>query len=259
MIKKFFVTLIASSAFLVSCNNDDDNGVDKETKIPVEERKALDDKAINEILEDYYFSPKNGKLTKFDTIKGNEDDAYPALKKLAKQDPSGYWYAENPNHIGKGSTVVSNDKTKIHLNYVSTTFRGTNDMDKTNNPLQKHYGALSLGNNGSSIDTGDGSALTDPSFYYFIPSEIEAKNGVTRKNVELTNFVEALKHFKSTDRSTQDGYNFQGVIILPSQLAYGRDKFYTGNALSEYSQYRDVSFIYNIELVKTEERTTTTK
>ena len=32
MIKKFFVTLIACSAFLVSCKNDDDSRIDKETK-----------------------------------------------------------------------------------------------------------------------------------------------------------------------------------------------------------------------------------
>ena len=82
-----------------------------------------------------------------------------------------------------------------------------------------------------------------------------------REHVELKNFVEGLKHFKSTDRSTQDGYNFQGVIILPSQLAYGRNKVYAaGLGISDhFNQFRDVSYIFNIELVKTEERTTTTK
>ena len=54
MIKKFFVTLIACSAVLVGCNNDDDSGVDKETKIPVEERNALDDEAIQQYMEDFH-------------------------------------------------------------------------------------------------------------------------------------------------------------------------------------------------------------
>ena len=250
MIKKFFVTLIACSAFLVSCNNDDDNGVNKETKIPVAERNALDDEAVQQYLEDFYFNPKNGKLTKFDTIKGNEDDAYPALKTIAKQDAAGIWYAENPNHKGTGQTVVSNDASSISISHNSNFFIATNSTD-----YKRKYGSISTG---GTPNSGDGSAVKDPSFYYFIPTETEAKNGVKREHLELKNFIEGLKHFKTTNRSTNDLYNFQGVIILPSRLAYGRNKVYSsGIGISDQlSAYRDISYIFNFELPKIEKRTT---
>lgn len=251
MIKKFFVTLIACSAILVGCNNDDDNGVNKETKIPIEERNALDDEAIQQYMEDFYFNPKNGKLTKFDTIKGNDDDAYPTLKSLAKQDNLGIWYAENPNHKGTGETIVSNDSTSIYLSSVTTYFVATNSTD-----YKRKYGSLGQFYY-SSINTGDGSATQDPTFYYYIPTETEAKNGVKREHVELKNFAEGLKHFKSTNRSTNDLYNFQGVIILPSRLAYARNKYYVqSTGLTEYSTYRDATIVFNFELPKIEKRTT---
>lgn len=251
MIKKFFVTLIACSAILVGCNNDDDNGVNKETKIPIEERNALDDEAIQQYMEDFYFNPKNGKLTKFDTIKGNDDDAYPTLKSLAKQDNLGIWYAENPNHKGTGETIVSNDSTSIYLSSISTYFVATNSTD-----YKRKYGYLGQFYP-SSINTGDGSAEQDPTFYYFTPTATEIKNGVKREHVELKNFAEGLKHFKTTERATTDLYNFQGVIILPSRLAYARNKFYvSGSGLTEYSTYRDATIIFNFELPKIEKRTT---
>ena len=77
-----------------------------------------------------------------------------------------------------------------------------------------------------------------------------------REHLELKNFVEGLKHFKTTERSVNDLYNFQGVIILPSRLAYARNKYYiSGTGLSEYSGNRDRSFIFNFELPKIEKRT----
>ncbi|MBO6212291.1 hypothetical protein [Algoriella sp.] len=251
MIKKFFVTLIACSAFLVSCNNDDDN-VDN---MPIESRNSLDDKAIEQFLNDYYFSPKNGKLTKFDD-KDDSDNNYPSLKTLAKYDPAGYWYAQNPNHVGTGETITSNDSTKVYLSYEMTTFKSTDDLSGENNSSKKYYGSMDIGNNGATFNTADGSALADPNFYYFMPTETEAKNGVTRVNRELKYFTEGLKHFKTTDRAISDLYNFQGVIILPSRSAYARNKYYVSSTygLSDLT-YRDVSFIFNIELPKIEKRT----
>lgn len=259
MIKKFFVTLIACSAFLVSCNNDDDNI----NNMPIESRNSLDDKAIEQYLNDYYFSPgdtingkivRGGTLTKFDSIPGNEDDKYPALKTLIKKDSNGILYAENPNHAGTGKdVVVSNDSTKIHISYNVLMFKATDDLTKANNPTQKYYGTF-----GTYVyptyNIGDGSPVVDPSFYYFTPTEVEAKNGVKREHQELKNFIEGLKHFKPTERDLTDNYNFQGVIILPSRLAFARNQVYVGTGLSDLA-YRDISFIFNFELVKTEKRT----
>lgn len=265
MIKKFFVTFIASAAFLVSCNSDN-NGIriDAETKIPLAERNALDDKAINQYLEDYYFSPgdtingkviKSGVLTRFDTIKGNEDDNYPTVASLAKQDPAGFWYAESPYQKGSetGKTVKSIDESKITISFTAQYFLATNKTSLEDNPAQKIYGTLSSYTN-PTYNIGDGSPVNDPSFYRFIPNSTQEGNGVRREHLELKNFAEGLKHFKSTNRSTEDIYNFQGVIILPSRLAFARNRYFTGSALSDITAFRDASFIFNFELVDVEDR-----
>ncbi len=264
MIKKFFVTLIACSAFLVSCKNDDDSRIDKETKIPIEERNALDDKAIEQYLADHYFSPGdtiNGKVVrvgiimKYDTEEGNKDDKYPSLKSMAVQDPAGYWYAKNPyqKESSEGKTIKSNDDTKIHISFKANYFRATNDITSENNPTKKHYGVL--GTYGQvTYDTGDGSPFSDPDFYYYIPNQEEAKNGVKREHIELKNFSVALKHFKTTERSLQDNFSFQGVIILPSRLAFARNNYFVGTGLTEYSSFRDASFIFNFEIPQIEDR-----
>lgn len=265
MIKKFFLTFIASAAFLVSCNNDDNNnGINPETRIPIAERNALDDKAINQYLEDYYFSPgdtingrvvKSGVLTRFDTIKGNADDNYPSLKSLAIQDAAGFWYAENPYQKGaeNGQTIKSIDESKITISHTSQYFVATNKTSLEDNPAQKIYGSIYSYFN-PTYNTGDGSPGTDPEFYRFIPTTTQESNGVRRENRELKYFAEGLKHFKSTKRSTQDIYNFQGVIILPSRLAFARNRYFTGTGLSEFSSFRDASFIFNFELVEVEDR-----
>jgi hypothetical protein len=266
MIKKFFVTFIASVAFLVSCNDDNSIRIDAETKIPIAERNALDDKAINQYLEDYYFSPgdtvngkviKSGVLTKFDTIKGNADDKYPSLKSLAKQDAAGFWYAENPYQKGSatGKTIKSIDESKITISYYVQNFRATEKTSLEDNPSQKFYGTLGgyLTSPNPTYNYGDGSAVNDPIFYRYIPTATEEKNGVKREHLELKYFAEGLKHFTSTNRSKQDIYNFQGVIILPSRLAFARNRYFTGTSLSDI-QYRDVSFIFNFELVDVEDR-----
>lgn len=246
MIKKFFVTLLATAAFFTSCKSDDDNN-----ELSTEQQDSLDDQAIEEYLEQHYFSQDNGKITKFDTIAGNEDDKNnPSLKSLAKKDPAGFYYAYRPGVTADGPSIVSNDDSKILISYDVKTFEATNDTD-----IYKYkYGTIS--NYANTINTGDGSATTDPSFYYYQLTSEQIKNGIKREHIELKYFAEALKKFKSTGRSGRELYNFQGVIILPSRLAYGRNKMYTGSSVTANHAYRNASFIFNFELDKVTPRTT---
>ncbi len=239
MIKKFFVTLLATATFFTSCKSDDDN-----KELSVEQQNSLDDQAIEEYLERHYFSADNGKIATFDTITGNEDDNYPSLKQLAVKDPAGYYYAYRPDVEAEGPSIVSSDESEILISYDVKTFEATNDM----NTYKYKYG--SIYNYANTINTGDGSATTDPSFYYYELTETQIKNGIKREHVELKYFAEALKKFKSTLRSGRAQYNFQGVIILPSRLAYGRNKMYTGSAVTANHSYRNASFIFNFELDK---------
>ena len=59
---------------------------------------------------------------------------------------------------------------------------------------------------------------------------------------------------KTTERSLQDNFSFQGVIILPSRLAFARNNYFVGTGLTEYSSFRDASFIFNFEIPQIEDR-----
>lgn len=238
MIKKFFVTLLATAALFTSCKSDDDN-----KELSVEQQNSLDDQAIEEYLEQHYFSSDNGKIAKFDTIRGNEDDLKPSLKSRAVKDPIGFYYVTRPDITANGPSIVSSDKSEILISYDVKTFQATTD-----DAYKYKYG--SIYNYANTINTGDGSAVVDPSFYYYEPTATETKNGIKREHVELKYFAEALKNFKSTERSGRELYNFQGVIILPSRLAYGREKMYTGSSVTTNHNYRNSSFIFNFELDK---------
>lgn len=239
MIKKFFVTLLAASAFLTSCSSDDDN-----KELSVEQRNELDDSAIEEYLENNYFHPRSGVITKFDDTEGNEDDEYPSLKSLAVKDPAGYYYAMRPGVEANGNQVESNDNSKILISYDAKYFEATNDLETYNHKYGSVY------NFNSTINTGDGSANYDPSFYYYPVTQTQLDNGIKREYVELSYFVEGLKKFKATNTSGRDQYNFQGIIILPSRLAYGRNKMYTGDRVTTNHAYRNSSFIFTFELHK---------
>ena len=240
MIKKFFVTLLASATLFTSCNNDDDS----KKEVTIEQRNSLDDQAIDELLENYYFG-LNGKITKFDTIKGNEDDSNKKLKDLVIKDPAGYYYAKNPNVTATGNKIKSNDESSILISYDMRYFISNEDES-----IKTKVGQLY--NYDSTID-GKGTANKDPEFYFYKLTDSEANKGVKREYKEFKNIIEGLKHFNATNTNGSDLYNFQGVIIVPSRLAFGRSKYYTGTNISE-NYLRDYSFILNFELHNVSER-----
>ena len=239
MIKKFFVTLLATATLLTSCSSDDDS-----KELTIEQRNSLDDQAIDELLDQYYFG-LNGKLTKFDTIKGNEDDKFPKLRKYAVKDPAGYYYAVNPEVTAKGSKIKSNDTSSILISYEMKYFI-SNDDESIKTKIGSLYGY------DSTID-GKGTATTDPDFFYFKPTDTEEAKGVKREHREFKNLIDGLKKFSATNTNGADLYNFQGVIILPSRLAFGREKYYTGSNLSN-RYLRDYNFVLNFELHQVKDR-----
>ena len=239
MIKKFFITLLATGALLTSCNNDDDSI----KEVTIAQRDNLDDAAIEELLDQYYFG-LNGKLTKFDTIKGNEDDNNTKLKDLVVKDPAGYFYAKNPNVTASGSKIKSNKESSILISYDVKYFVSNTDENVTSKtgPIYT-FGSTSE----------KGTAAKDPDFFFFEPTEDEAKKGVLPSHREFKNFVDGLKHFNATETNGADLYNYQGIIIIPSRYAFSRDKYYTGTTLSD-AYLRDQNFIFNFELHQVTDR-----
>ncbi|ADX68405.1 MULTISPECIES: hypothetical protein [Weeksella] len=250
MIKKFFFALAAyvSVYSVTSCKKDDDNKdeLDVYVDIPLEQRNALDDEAIQQYLAKYYFHPTNGKLTAKDTIVGTNpttginDDEYPTLDNFAQRDEKGIWYAINPNVQAEGNSITSNKNDSILISYDNYIFRATDNKN-----YKYKFGQVRL----FSSTTERGVPVYDPVFYHVNLTDEQIKSGFKEEYYVLENFVEGLKHFKATNRSSSDLYHMQGVIILPSRLAYARRKVWDGNYLNDQI-YRDYSFVFSFELNK---------
>ncbi|MDR1877608.1 MAG: hypothetical protein LBQ84_08300 [Flavobacteriaceae bacterium] len=220
MIKKILLAgCIISLAFFSSCKSDDD-----EVKtLSIEEQNAADDAAIINFLDNYYFDDL-GKVTKFsDTVTSDDKDP---LSKNAKKDPSGFWYVVNAEaSAGDGENPDGENNILIHytLKYFTATEGGN--------------GYTYLYTASSSIDN-IGVAQENPFFYKKPENSTYDDNYYTIKGI-----VNGLKNFKPTGKGKNDPYDkLQGVIIVPSRLAYARNSNYLGLA--------DVTFILNFELYK---------
>ena len=70
----------------------------------------------------------------------------------------------------------------------------------------------------------------------------------------MEGFQEAIRKFKAFDVGDDQNYNLQGVIIVPSRAAYARDEHYASGQTSA-SPFRNVSFIFNVQVYHTRART----
>lgn len=257
MIKKYIVAAIATSLLIgfTSCKNDDDSkdDVDPYVELSQAERDAVDDDAINKFLSNHYFHPLNGKITTKDTIEGTNpttginDDEYKTLNEFAQRDAKGIVYVLNPDVSAEGRSVTSVENDSIHIHVESRYFRPTTKDTK-------RYYFNSFSPYSTTVDTNI--ALKDPSYYYYPLTQSLIDLGYKREYFELPNFVEGLKYFKATDRNPNDLYHMQGVIILPSRLAFARRMAFVGSGITDSGEYgyRDRSFIFSFELLKVLDR-----
>ncbi|WP_068598265.1 hypothetical protein ACF3NR_10065 [Vaginella massiliensis] len=257
MIKKYTVALMASSLLIgfTACKNDDDdkNEVESYVEVSQAERDALDDDAIQKFLSNHYFHPINGKITTKDTIVGTNpttginDDDYKTLDEFAQKDAKGVIYVLNPNATAEGRSVINNENDSILLHVEARHFRPTQLSTK-------RYYFNSMLPYSTTVETNI--PLKDPSFYYYPLTQSLIDLGYKKEYFELPNFVEGLKQFKSTERDPNDLYHMQGVIILPSRLAFARRKAFVGSGITDSGDigYRDRSFIFSFELLKVTDR-----
>ena len=252
MIRKFILALIACTSIAVTSCKNDDNSTSTETyvDIPLDERHTLDDQAIEQYLTQYYFNPISGRLTAKDTIVGTNpttginDDDYVTLNNLAQKDAKGYWYVLNPEVNAEGPSITSNTNDSILISYEVQRFRASSDTSLK-------YKFLPITTYLSSLSVGSGTPKYDPYFYNISLIDAQIEAGLKPEYYILENFVEGLKHFKSTNNDGISQIKLQGAIILPSRLAYGRNMAFepNNNYISDQAQ-RDYSFIISFELHK---------
>ncbi len=233
MMKKWGICLLVAGLFFSSCKNDDDVN-----EIPIEDQNQVDDEAIVKYMEDHYFSPDRGLIKKYDEEDESDDD-YPNLKSLGTKLNSGVWVIKRPGVTADGPAITSNVQDSILISYDSKLFRANRDNEDLYGNLNTYYNTIH----------STGQAAWDPVFYYRNITPDLAENDINLSHFVIEGFIEGLKEFNSTQTSGADLYNFQGAIIVPSRAAFGRDFFFDGSRLNN-ALYRDVSFVFNIELHK---------
>lgn len=214
--------------FLFSCSPDNNNI----STISQTERDQRDDAAIQKMLHEYYFT-SNGKIApcnnlNCDGIIQKSLDSY-----VEKNDSLGIYWVVNTNVVQSGDKPSSLDSDVV-LQYDSFTFVTTSSGN---------YGTLL-----PSLSTINGAGIPEqnPTFWKTTLSALEIANGIQESFYEMEGVQIALQDFASTSRGANPSspvVQFQGVIVVPSRMAFGRNA--NGNSFAS-----DTSFVLNFELLE---------
>ena len=225
--KILFAVMIA--LFIQSCNRDDKNSSktgEKEVE-SLAEQNTNDDKAIEKYLDEHYLNSQ-GVVTKFDKTDTRDDNE----KKLSDL---------NPKKLENGIIIIKREKAQPANGKTIGATDILHIMTKTQAFLsQKEVsGNVSYTSELNFVNTIDASGVPEKDPYYYYAKK--------RSYYEIEGFQEGLKEFKAFDKSDNEGYNLQGVIIVPSRLAYARDPHYLGI-------FRNRNFVFNFQIYKAETR-----
>ncbi len=242
--KKIFLYILAGSLCFSACKKDDD---EVETFVEPDDiavRNSYDDQAIQKYMSENYLDAQ-GNIKAFSSTDAADDNE----KKLSELNPvtlpSGVIYiVRNGAQPATGITLDTNPesstatqiRTMIRANY----YLATNTDGNV---------AFSTGGSLTNTINGGGSPLTDPLFYYVKKNEIATDKN--RSYYEIEGLQEGLTYFKGyADKADGDPYNLQGVIIVPSRAAFGRDAHYNYNNFS----LKNTTFVFNFEIYKANTR-----
>lgn len=237
MMKKWGLLILAFGFLFTACKSDDD-GFNEPNQ---EDQNRIDDEVIEIYLKEHYFDPERGKIKQFSTT-DSLDDNYPTLFSQAQKLPSGVWIVKRADYIAEGAQVSNNKTDSILISYEQKIFTADyTDTTETIRPykaLQTVYSTLE-----------SGTPKWDPSFYYVNLANLNLNDNVKEEHFVVEGFVEGLKHFKATNSNGIDLYDFQGAIVVPSRMAFGRDFAFVGNTL-DFTTFRNKTFVFNFELHK---------
>lgn len=236
--KKIFLYLLVIGVTMASCRKDDPNP-NTDVEVDATTQNGYDDEAITKFLQDNYFDEKGN-------VKGFNGDIKPDSTHVKLADlqpvklPSGVVFIKREGaQPTAGKTIGATDSIKIMINAVS--FKATND----NNNI-----ALRSPATFQNTIMGSGIPMVDPAFYYVKQNVLDAATTEVAKQrsyYEIEGFREALQLFTSFDMQDSDNYNLQGVILVPSRAAFGKEPHfnYTGFSL------KDRSFVINFQMYNT--------
>lgn len=245
--KKIFLYILAGALCFTACKKDDQ----VETFVEPDDvavRNSYDDQAIQKFMNDNYLDVQ-GNIKAFSSTDASDDNE----KKLSELNPvtlpSGVIYiVRNGAQPSPGVTLdtnsESNSATQIRTMMRANYYLATNTD-----------GNVAFNTSGVLLNTINGSAspVTDPMFYYVKKSVLNNDTSKSRSYYEIEGLQEGLKYFKGfQNMSDGDAYNLQGVIIVPSRAAFGRNDHYNYVGYS----LKNTSFVFNFQIYKANVRPT---
>jgi len=245
--KKIFLYILAGSLCFSACKKDNE----VETFVEPDDiavRNSYDEQAIQKFMNDNYLDSQ-GNIKAFSSTDTSDDNE----KKLSELNPvklpSGVIYIiRDGAQPSSGVTIEANAATQIRTMIRANYYLATNTDGNI---------SFEAGYSGTILNTINGSAspVTDPSFYYVKKAVLDAATtdvAKQRNYYEIEGLQEGLQQFKGfTNMSDSDNYNLQGVILVPSKAAFGRDSHYN-YALGATLQNR--CFVFNFQIYKANTR-----
>ncbi|SIQ68995.1 hypothetical protein SAMN05880574_12115 [Chryseobacterium sp. RU37D] len=246
--KKIFLYILAGSLCFTACKKDGDDVAAFTEPEDIATRNSYDEQAIQKFMDENYLDTQ-GNIKAFSTT-DTADDNYKKLSQLNPVKlPSGVIYIKRDGaQPNPGKPITDDGKTQIRTMIRANYYLAT---DTDGNVA---FGSAYTGSLLNTID-GLGSPLTDPMFYYVRNSVLNNPNNsdVAKKRsyYEIEGLQEGLKYFTGYDNKPDgDPYNLQGVIIVPSKVAFARDPHYNYNGYSLQNR----CFVFNFEIYNAQTR-----
>ncbi|MDN3607215.1 hypothetical protein [Kaistella yonginensis] len=234
--KKTFLFLALASIALTSCRKDEEDVI---PEVNIETQNNYDNEAALKFLDTHAFDAK-GNLKDY-----VETDT--TMVKLASLSPitlpSGVIYVVRPSaQPSPGSNIGSTDIIKLMSTTVTYVATNTDGKVAFTSPYVFR-----------NTIAGSGIPELDPAYYYVKQSVLDNATGDLAKQrsfYEIEGFSEGLQKFKAFDLADESNYNLQGVIIVPSRLAFARDAHFNYSGIA----FKDRSFVFNFQVYKTTAR-----
>ncbi|SFI08648.1 hypothetical protein [Halpernia frigidisoli] len=240
--KKIIFSFAIISLALSSCKNDSTETPVTATVYDAATQNKYDDQAAVKFLNDYFLDAR-GNIKPFTTT----DVPSATNVKLADLNPvtlpSGVIYIMRAGaQPATGKVIGNTDVIRLLSNTLTYQATNINDVVTFNFPQTFRNGV-----------SGTGVPEVDPTYFYVKNSVLAAATtdaSKQRSYYQIEGFSEALQKFKAYDIPDSDNYTLQGVIIVPSRAAFGKDSHfnYTGFSLN------DRSFVFDFQVYKTDTR-----
>lgn len=233
MRKFFLATSLAWLAFS-SCKEDTTNYYVEPGDIATQ--NSFDDQSIDKFLAANYLDDL-GNIKAFSATDPS-DDNYTSLKNM------------NTVRLNSGVVIVKRDSVQPNP---GTTIGETDIlhfMVRAKGYLAYEVdGVVDFYSNPFTLDDtvdGSGVPLIDPQYYYVPQSTLDNNPGTTRSYWQMEGLREGLQHFQAYNQDAITPYNLQGVIIVPSRAAFGRDAHYKYGG----NDWRNRTMIFNFQVYK---------